>query len=272
MKASIANSVINTVLPGEVRRKLKHMLPRAASRAIEKARYLSAMREGTDSYEPEMSIIHTLFKRGDCVADLGASVGWYTRFFAGLVGPEGLVCSCEPNAENFEVLTYIKKKLRLDNVNLFNVAVSNASGTATMIIPRNEDTGEPDTYRTQVVSATSGAAGDDAITVQTSKLDDLTRRTFAFIKCDVEGHEFDVLGGAASVLASGPAWMIEVWGHPDKDPKAKETFALMASTGYSAYILDETETALRERKPGEEGVRGNYFFLQAKHLPLLDLR
>jgi FkbM family methyltransferase len=272
MTDSTANGIVNGILPKELRRRLKHYLPRTIARPVEKFRYLSAMRRGTDSYEPEMDVIKKLFRRGDCVADLGASVGWYTRFLSDRVGPGGLVCSFEPNIDNFEVLSFIKRKLRLDNVDVYNVAVSNSYGKALMVVPRNGDTGEPDSYRTQVVTPDSGEAPGDPFSIQTGTLDGLAHREFNFIKCDVEGHELEVLHGASAVLASGPAWMMEVWGHPDQDHRARETFTRMSTAGYKAFILDEEGTSVRPRKPGEVGIRGNYFFLQGKHIPLLELQ
>jgi FkbM family methyltransferase len=272
MTNSTVNGIVNGILHKKLRRRLKHMLPRVITKPVEKFRYLSAMRKGTDSYEPEMKVIRKLFGKGDSVADLGASVGWYTRFLSELAGPEGFVCSCEPNADNFEVLKFIKKRLRLDNVDLLNVAVSDSSGNARMVVPLDGATGEPDSYRTQVVTLDAGEVTGEPFSIETGKLDELADREFKFIKCDVEGHELEVLRGAAAVLKSGPSWMMEVWGNPDKDSKAREIFARMASAGYSAFILSDDETTVKQRKPGETGNRGNYFFLQEKHLPLLEVR
>jgi hypothetical protein len=66
--------------------------------------------------------------------------------------------------------------------------------------------------------------------------------------------------------------MIEVWDNPAEDPRARETFARMATAGYTAFALDEDETRVRLREPGEVGSRINYFFLQRKHIPLLGQR
>lgn len=230
------------------------------------------MRGGTDRYEPEMNIIRKLVGKGDCVADLGASIGWYTRFLSDLVGPGGLVCSCEPNSGNFELLSYIRRKLRLGNVHIFNVAVSSAKGKTLMKVPRDENTDEPDTYRTMAVPADSAEASSDSFYVRTEKLDDLVQRRFDFIKCDVEGHELEVLSGASAVLAAGPSWMIEIWGDPDRDRKAQEAFARMSAAGYAAFILGEDEKSVRRRKPGETGPRENYFFLSDRHVSLLESR
>ena len=66
--------------------------------------------------------------------------------------------------------------------------------------------------------------------------------------------------------------MMEIWGHPDCDPGARDTFACMASAGYSAYVLDGDGMTVRPRMPGEVGIRGNYFFLAGRHISLLEAR
>jgi hypothetical protein len=106
-----------------------------------------------------------LFKSGDCVADLGTRVGWYTRFLSDLVGVHGLVCSGEPNVDNFEVLSYIKKKPWVDDVDPLNVGVSDTYGKARIVAPLDGDTGGPDSYRTQVVILDSGEAPGDPFSI-----------------------------------------------------------------------------------------------------------
>jgi hypothetical protein len=76
----------------------------------------------------------------------------------------------------------------------------------------------------------------------------------AFVKCDVEGAEHEVLGGASTLLESTrPAWLIEV---------ARETsaavFALLARHGYRAFVYADTLVPTEGYRDGEYS---NYFFL-----------
>ncbi|HTY59607.1 MAG TPA: FkbM family methyltransferase [Bacteroidota bacterium] len=267
---SHANRIINVVLPKSLRRRLREFLPPEVTRRLQKIRYLSEMREGTGGYEPEMHVIRKLVRKGDCVADLGASLGWYTRFLSEVVGPGGMVMSFEPNIDNFEVLSHIRKRLRLDNVEVFNIAVSDTHGEKIMVVPRDDDTGESDAYMTRILSPEDSGTRGDFFPSRTARLDEFADRPFSFIKCDVEGHESEVLTGARSVLAGRPAWMIEVWGHPDREPRAKTVFARMAAEGYGAYILADDGLTVRPRMSGETGPRGNYFFLRENHIAMIE--
>ncbi len=49
----------------------------------------------------EMELIGSLVKPGDTVVDIGANIGFYTRFLAQKVGPTGKVYAFEPDALNY---------------------------------------------------------------------------------------------------------------------------------------------------------------------------
>jgi FkbM family methyltransferase len=259
--------------PGRVRLTpfLKRILPESVLLRIRMLRYARRMKDGTENYEPEMALVRLLAGSGRCVVDIGASLGWYTRILSHAVGPDGLVCSVEPMPYQFKILDFIRKRLNLDNVNLIHAALSDSSRTVTMVAP-DQPNGEPDMYRTHVVS------GDDSgsrrsFSVRTMRFDDLQRdlgRTIHFVKCDVEGHELSVLRGAESVLRdSQPSWLLEVWGDPD-DPSepGHSVFKVMAEHGYGTYMFNGH--TVRQRGKGERSENGNYFFLKPFHLPAVE--
>lgn len=66
-------------------------------------------------------------KKGMLVVDVGANVGYFTRIFSSLVGSKGKVIAFEADRENFEVLK--KNVAHLKNVEIFNVAIADKSGT-----------------------------------------------------------------------------------------------------------------------------------------------
>jgi len=251
-----------------IRMVLKRVLPGSLLHRIRMRRYASRMKNGEENYEPEMKLVRVLAGNGDCVVDVGASLGWYTRMLSSVVGPTGLVCSVEPMPYQFKILDFIRKRLRLDNVRLVNAALSDSARTVTMTAP-DQANGEPDLYRTHVV-ADRDPAGRSSFNVDTLRFDDLQKtlgRKIRFVKCDVEGHELSVLNGAASVLQdSQPSWLLEVWGDPD-DPSAEghKVFEAMAGHGYGTYLFDGS--CVRERARGERSGNGNYFFLKSSHLP-----
>jgi hypothetical protein len=134
-----------------------------------------------------------------------------------------------------------------------------------MSVPRYEQGGE-NPYEARVVAA---AGGERTVEVPARRLDDLfgDGERIAFVKCDVEGHELNVLRGAGTIrLGHRPAWLIEVTGDPD-DPAtaAHELMRLMADGGYTAYR--DRDGRLVARESGDRAV--NYFFLRPEHVARL---
>jgi FkbM family methyltransferase len=259
------------------RRKIREILirtiPASLLHRIRMVRYANRMREGGENYEPEMELVRVLAGKKDCVADIGASLGWYTRILSEIVGPGGLVCSFEPMPYQFQILDFVRKRLKLENVNLMKAALSDTAQTMTMVAPKKLN-GEPDLYLSHI---TINAIPDNHLTVEvrTKRFDDVELqigRKFRFVKCDVEGHEFEVLAGARSILRdSQPSWMMEVWGDPD-DPSDKgyKVFQLMQTEGYRAYVFENH--VVKQRVHGERSRNGNYFFLKPSHLASVEAR
>ena len=87
-----------------------------------------------------------------------------------------------------------------------------------------------------------------------------------FIKCDVEGHELHCLRGATHIMASKPAWLIEISGDMDDEASGSyRTASILRSHGYEVFWYDRE--SLRIRRPGTKSV--NYFFLTESHLECL---
>src|SRR5271165_2635246 len=88
-----------------------------------------------DWEEKDAVLVKSLVRAGDFVIDIGASIGGYTKFLSRIVGTSGHVCSFEPNPPIFDFLSHNVKKLKLNNVELFNSALSNKEGTTSIAIP-----------------------------------------------------------------------------------------------------------------------------------------
>jgi FkbM family methyltransferase len=240
---------------------LKHLtlrfLPDALLRPIRKAHYARKVLHAAE--EPEMGVIPHLLPFGGCALDLGANFGMYTRLFAQIVGPDGQVHAVEPVPSTFEVLQSNVDRLGLSSVTVHNFAVSDEEGTVTMAVPQYDRGGE-NLYEARVVND-SDEAGSRTVRVPACTLDDLFGRLgqVDFVKCDVEGHELNVIRGATEILRiHRPAWMIEVSGDPgDPESAAAELIERMRQFGYRMYHLDRGQ-----RKSGT----ANYFFLRPEHV------
>jgi FkbM family methyltransferase len=244
---------------------LKHLtlqvFPERVLQELRKVHYARKLRHARA--EPEMDVIRHLLPVGGCAIDLGANFGLYTRFLAEAVGSEGTVHAVEPVPATFDVLRTNVRRLGLSTVTVHNVAVSDERGEVTMTVPHYARGGE-NLYEARIVDD-DGPAGERMVRVPAATLDDLFARLgrIDFVKCDVEGHELNVLEGAAEILrVHRPAWLIEVSGDPDDpDSSAAELVRVMALAGYRVFHLDGDEP--RPRVSGDRAV--NYFFLRPEH-------
>jgi FkbM family methyltransferase len=216
--------------------------------------------------EPEMQFFKYLVPVGGTVLDLGANFGLYSRFLADSVGATGRVHAVEPVPGTFDVLRSNVRRLRLAVVRVHHCAVSDRAGTVTMAVPQYREGGE-NPYEARIVG--NPEAGLRTVEVPSRRLDDLfgDGDRIAFVKCDVEGHELNVLRGAGTIrLGHRPAWLIEVSGDPDdRTGSAYELMRLMVDGGYKAYRTDGKRLVARCR--GDRAV--NYYFLRPEHVARL---
>ena len=245
------------------------IFPRSTIQFIKKRHYLRLLRTRLSEKEPELRVIRHLIKPGDTVIDIGANVGVYSKILSELVGPDGHVYSIEPFPSTFEILCYNVRKLRLDNVEPVNVAVSDAQRVVTMSLPY-DSSGAETHYRASIVTNPAEKGGIETANVQATTIDSRflsASGKISFIKCDVEGHELACIKGATKFLArSRPAWLIEVSGEPDNTASAAhDVFKMLHDQGYSAWWYDSGK--LRKRRPGDKST--NYFFLTDNHIDIL---
>jgi FkbM family methyltransferase len=236
---------------------------------IKKRHYLRLLRSPLLEKEPELRVVRYLVKPGDTVIDIGANVGVYSKILSKLVGPEGHVYSIEPFPPTFEILCYNLRKLRLDNVEPINVAVSDSEAVVAMTIPY-DSSGAETHYRASITMDREEKSKTEVTNVRAVTIDSRflsESGTISFIKCDVEGHEPACIKGAAKFLSqSRPAWLIEVSGEPDNtNSAAHNVFKTLHNRGYSAWWYDGVK--LIKRSPGDKSI--NYFFLKDNHIDIL---
>ena len=252
---------------------LKHivlrLLPDAALWRIQGWRTARRLRREGPGDEPEFRPIPALLREGEGAVDAGANFGVYTFLFSRIVGNGGAVYSFEPVPLTYRALRAAVRRLRLRNVRLFPVGLSDRSGPAEMRSPPQSG-GGANLYKTFIAEGEKRDRPGRSFRVRLATLDGaLPAGTppIRFIKIDVEGHELALLRGARRLLEeSRPDLLIEVSRDPD-DPTSTgyELVRLLAGWGYSPYLL--REGALRRRRRGDRSV--NYFFLAGDHLRAL---
>ena len=252
-----------------VKAAMLRFLPDALLQPLRRVRYLHTVRS---FWSREADVMVALVGRGDYVLDIGAHAGWYTLVLSKAVGPEGLVHSFEPIPSTFSLLSYCVRRLRLRNVSLYNCAASRVNGTAMMTVPQYATGGE-NFYEASLLPDAAGSTPLRQFSVELRRVDSVlpaSPRPIAFIKCDVEGHEAEVLEGAAHTIERDrPALCVEVTGDPDAAGSSSHGIvSSLARWDYEPYWLKDGR--LTRRLPGDRSV--NYFFLTETHRNRLQAR
>jgi FkbM family methyltransferase len=160
--------------------------------------------------DPSLAITEQIVRRGDVALDIGANRGLFTARLLGLVGRAGRVHAFEAHPDHHERLAALGRGRR--NFQLHRIAVSDAAGEAQFQVPTVE--GRPELGMGSLEDVTSKSEGPVAtLSVPTARLDDVVGALprIDFIKCDVEGHEDEVLAGAETLLRRHrPSVLVEI--------------------------------------------------------------
>lgn len=164
------------------------------------ARALSTLRYRGPALAP---VFEAVLRPGDTCYDVGANIGVYTLWAAGLVGPSGQVHAFEPVPPTMAVLREMVLRNGLDQV----IPVASAIGATV---------GETGMRSYQDASGRAHAVADPRRADHLARLETLDayvarHRPPDLVKIDVEGAEIDVLRGAEGLLAShAPALLLEM--------------------------------------------------------------
>lgn len=187
-------------------------------------RYADRMSRGA---EPELRLV-TARANGVEFVDVGANAGLYTAM--------ALRCGAR-SVVAVEPLPELADRLRSTfgrQVDVVAGALSSVSGTASLTVPVVDGV-QRVTRATLEVDELEGGRN---LLVPMSTLDELGVEVGAMVKIDVEGHELEVLAGAARLLADQVVrtWLIEA--EVRHDPTAvSDLIALMAKAGYTGWAV-----------------------------------
>lgn len=192
--------------------------------------------------EKEMLVLYFLLKPGNVTVDVGANHGAYSYFFK--------VMTKSARVLAFEPLPDLFKKLRrwFSDIELFNLALSDAGGTATLRIPvianrlfqsRAKLDQLKEEHETDAKELTIRIDTLDRVaeTAQLQRLD--------LIKIDIEGHELKAIAGAAATIKRFRPWLlveIEARHHGGSITPAVNT---ICAHGYAAWYFDFVAACLQ---------------------------
>ncbi len=184
----------------------------------------------------ETELVKKEIKKGDCVLDIGANIGYYTLIFAKLVGDEGKVFAFEPDPDSFALL---KKNVEINgyrNVTLIQKAVSNRTEKAKLYLC-GDNFADHRIYDSH--------DGRNSIGIETIRLDDYFKdpgQKIGFIKMDIQGSEFLAAEGMLDLLDRNRSTKIitEYWpvGIERCGRDAGKYIELFRSRGFTLYHID----------------------------------
>jgi FkbM family methyltransferase len=193
--------------------------------------------------DPLLRTIDDFVAHGQVAIDVGAHRGWYTRRLAVRTGGSGRVHAIEPNRDTVRVLEAVAR--RHPNVIIHRTAASDMSGTGRLRRPiiAGRRTDAMGSLSNPGMDSTPHDVVDVPVTTLDEALADETER-IAFMKCDVEGHEHEVLVGSDVIVRhSRPVILVEIEQRHRTRPIG-DTFDWLTARGYTGHYF-----VRRIRKP-----------------------
>jgi FkbM family methyltransferase len=206
--------------------------------------------------------IRKLIRKGDHVIDIGANLGYYSRLFAKLVGPDGKVYSIEP-------VTLFRKILNINTSGFRNVViVPYALGTEDnksilMGIPAGNkylrhgltkvlETNENETFEFTFT---------EKMYTPFALFRNLTRCDY--IKCDVEGYEINIIPQLEFLLKQfQPIIQIEI-----ETANRKPVCDFLSGLSYSVFYLRDDLLLPAGEFP--DNIEGDFFFVPPQKLDFI---
>lgn len=209
---------------GAVRTRVLQALP-ASLQPVAQFHY----RRLRSALDPEMAIGARALRPGVCAIDVGANDGLYTHAFA-RTGAQ--VEAFEPQPACLGILRSYERHHR--NVRVHDVALGAEHGEAVLHVPRLNGA------RVSGHARLGGVNGDaERHTVAVRTLDSFGFTNVAVIKVDVEGHEADVLRGAAETIRRWrPMLIVEIEQRHLSGP-IERAFEEVLALGYEGSFLDD---------------------------------
>ncbi len=207
--------------------------------------------------------IKNLIKNGDHIIDIGANLGYYSRLFSRLVGPNGRVISVEPVTLFREVLKINASALK--NTIIIPYALGEEDDMAVrMGIPKSNK------YLRHGLTRVLGK--DEIEPLEFTFTEKMFKPSTLFgninrcdyIKCDVEGYEIHIIPQLEFLLESfKPIIQIEI------DPLNRKSITeFLSSLSYCSFYLKE-ELLIPQTENLENG-EGDLFFIPTNKLKLVE--
>ena len=191
----------------------------------------------------EISFVVRYLQPGQTVVDVGAHKGAFTYWMQRVVGCEGRVFSFEPQPELAHYLQQLNIAFGLHHVTIVNSALSSSVGVVELVRPQGgpwpEATVKHDCDSTEERLSVAADTLDNYFSTS-------DRRPIHFIKCDVEGHEFDVFRGGHEILCEDrPVLLFESEIRHQGNRRVETTFDYLKDLGYQGYFFSRSPRCIQ---------------------------
>ena len=177
--------------------------------------------------EREIKIIPSLLANCNRAIDIGANVGVWSYWLSKYAKQ---VESFEPNPKIFNAL----KNIKINNVNSYNIALSNKSGSVNLLIPKGS---KGFSNQGASLSPIKVQGEHKSISIEAKCLDEYNFLDVNFIKIDVEGHEHEVIEGAQETIKKfKPTMVIEMEEKHNQIP-IEDQISSVEKLGYRCCVL-----------------------------------
>lgn len=187
---------------------------------------------------PELFYLKKIIKPGFYCLDIGANLGYYSTFLSKLAGPLGKVMAVEPVPMFQQIWRDNVKGSGVQNLELLPYALGGENTRIQMGTPERDGL-----LHHGMTKITTSADEKYARTydVEMKVPDELFRNLsrLDFVKCDVEGFEFQVFSHLQEALRKfKPLIQTELNGYENR----QGVMALLHKLGYQSYILSPGKT------------------------------
>ena len=209
----------------------------------------------------DVYFLKKFIREGDGCIDIGAHLGYFTFELSRLAGDSGKVYAIEPMSRFNGILQRLLKKKNARNVTLYQVALGGNGEYVEMGIP---EVGKMKRFAyARVMEFNTQLEFVESEKVKNESGDhlflDLPR--IDFIKCDVEGLEFQVFASMKQTLrAHHPILLCELFERSQRI----QLFELLRPLGYRAYKLEKEKWAPLDVYAEGTIVSQNNYFIPAQ--------
>lgn len=214
----------------------------------------------TGVWEKNMSkLISSALRPADIFVDVGANIGWYTIMASKLVGSTGKVFAFEASPSIYNVLLSNLAKNNIENVQAFNIAVSDHLGSCPIYNAPVGNIGHSTIIDS--LATTDGHTFEKIVKCDrlSSLLEHAVLFDARFIKIDIEGAERLAIDGVAPFLKNFSErceWLIEL--SPEFSPNGQADiswiFDQFSSAGYKAFRIENNYERVDDITPSQEDI------------------